>query len=93
MATLHFALSVLLAPQVSGGCFRLFYKVLGLPGPPREGSQDGPSWGRSWGSFRGRFGVDFGPHLRVHFGVIFETDVCTSNTKIQYYCKLCFVNA
>ena len=74
-------------------CFIRFWASRALPGPPREGSQEGPSWGRSWGSFRGRFGVDFGPHLRAHFGVIFETDVCTSNTKIQYYCKLCFVNA
>ena len=68
MGNLHCALSVLLAPQVSGGCFRLFYKVLGLPGASGRGLREASLLR----PILDHFGVHFGAHFGVHFGSILD---------------------
>ena len=63
------ALSVLLAPQVLGVVFCLFYKHLGFPGPCRAPSGEGLLQKVPEGVPEVIFGVIF----EVIFGVILET--------------------
>ena len=73
MATLHFALSVLLAPQVSsGGVFRWFYKVLGLPGASGRGLKRSSRARLILDDFGGRFGAHLGRILELILSDIFE---------------------
>ena len=84
MATLHFALSVLLAPQVSRGRFRWFYKVLGLPGASGRGLR-GSSLARL-------ILVDFGGHFEAHFGSFLECILevlCKSIIILMHYMMVC----
>ena len=63
------ALSVLLAPQVPGGRFRLFYKRLGFPSPSRASPARG--WFQS--ALEGVPEVVSGVIFEAIFGVILDT--------------------
>ena len=85
--SLYFALSVLLALQVSGVVFRWFYKENGPGEPPRAL----PALGRPWGRFGGHFGAHFGAHFGGHFSsfwvafvVYFEQFFCIDDIMFNY---------
>ena len=63
--SLYFALSVLLALQVSGVVFRWFYKGNGPGRPPGAPSAQGRLGGPLGGYFGGHFGAHFGGHFEV----------------------------
>ena len=56
----------------SGGVFRWFYKVLGLPGASGRGLKRSSLARLSLDDFWGRFGAHLGPILELILGAIFE---------------------